>query len=169
MNSRPIFILFLFLFQITGCLNPFAPSVVDALSGSGGLITAQRSPDEVLQNFQYAYRFRDSLIYADILDSAYFFRTWDYEQSPPAPVEWNKDTETRITGKMFRAFRKLDLVWNRTIYQDTLNTDLIEMRKSFTLTIDDGIQIPVLNGEVIFRFVRRHEKWYLIYWEDLKI
>jgi hypothetical protein len=154
---------------MVSCINPFAPELVNTLPNRSNVITSQKSPDEVLQNFLYAYTFKDSLVYADIIDSAFIFRTWDYEQVPPVPVEWFRDEELRITGRMFRAFNRMDLVWNRTIYQDTVATNLIEMRKSFTLTIEGGQSIPVLNGEVIFRFIKRSEKWYLLYWEDLKI
>lgn len=164
-KTYPIFILFIYL----SCVNPFAPGLVTDLNLASGILTEQKNPDEVLQNFLYAYTFKDSLVYSDVLDSAFLFRTWDYEQNPPVPVEWNRDEELRITGRMFRAFTRLDLVWNRTVHMDTLAENLIEMRKSFTLTIDGGVNIPVLNGEVIFRFIKRDKRWFILYWEDLKV
>lgn len=167
MNKQHVLSLVFLL--LMSCVNPFSPKLVDQLPNRSSVITAQKSPDEVLQNFLYAYTFKDSLVYADIIDSAFIFRTWDYDQAPPIPVEWYRDEELRVTGRMFRAFDRMDLVWNRTISQDTISQNLIEMRKSFTLTIEGGTNIPVLNGEVIFRFIKRSEKWFLLYWEDLKI
>ncbi|GAB4188171.1 MAG: hypothetical protein Kow00108_24890 [Calditrichia bacterium] len=161
--------LMLGIFLFLSCLNPFAPGLVDDIGNGSSILTAQKTPDEVLQNFQYAYTFRDSIVYADLLDTAFIYRTWDYEQSPPIPVEWNRDEELRITGRMFRSLENLDLVWNRTIYTDTLTMQLLEMRKSFTLTVNGGTTIPVINGEVIFRFINKNNTWYIIYWEDLKI
>ena len=55
------------------CQNPFAPAVAgDELQGTL-LLTEQKTPDQVLQNFQYAYTFKDSLVYSEILDTAFIF------------------------------------------------------------------------------------------------
>jgi len=155
------------------CVNPFAPGVVDGLENSGGILTHQKSPEDALINLKYAYTFQDSLVYSELLDTTYVFRTWDYETSPPTPVEWNRDVELRITGKMFRYFTSIDLVWNKTTYSDSFMIDLklrSTIQKSFTLTFNGGIQIPVLTGEVRFIFEKKNdEKWCIISWEDLKI
>ncbi len=148
-----------------GCVNPFAPAVTSEPAQSSSLLTNQETPEEVLINFRYAYTFKDSLVYSEILDSTFIFRSWDFNVSPPVPLQWGRDTELRITGRMFRFFNTLDLVWNKTAVVDTLE-DGIEMKRTFTLTLDGGRSIPTLNGEVRFRFVRRGKKWFIALWED---
>lgn len=147
------------------CVNPFAPAVTSEPVQSSSLLTNQESPEDVLINFRYAYTFKDSLVYSEILDSTFIFRSWDFNVSPPVPLQWGRDTELRITGRMFRFFNTLDLVWNETAVVDTL-PDGIEMKRTFTLTLDGGRSIPTLNGEVRFRFVRRGKKWFIALWED---
>ena len=56
-----------------GCLNPFAPKISESLETSDLVLTQQLSPEEVLQNFKVAYTFRDSLLYSDLLDTAFIF------------------------------------------------------------------------------------------------
>ena len=155
---------------LLNCVNPFAPGLVDEISSRNELLTEQNTPEEVLTNFKYAYTFQDSLIYSDIIDSSFTFHTMDYDISPPTPIEWNRDEELRITGRMLRYFSSIDLIWNNTLYTDTLSVNEISMRKSFILIFNEGSQIPILSGQVQFNFIRRNdEKWYLSYWEDLKL
>jgi hypothetical protein len=79
---------------------------------------------------------------------------------------------------MFRFFRTLDVVWNTISPADTISTPdpadqkkgyTIEHYVTFTLTLDGGREIPPLNGEVVFKFIQRGEKYYISFWEDLKI
>ena len=53
---------------LIGCWNPFAPTEGLLEGGSSLTLTEQRSPDEVLQNFRYAYIYRDSLVYSELFD-----------------------------------------------------------------------------------------------------
>ena len=142
------------------------------------MITQQKTPDEVLQNFQYAYAYKDSLIYSEVLDSTFSFRSINYNEYPPKPIEWARPTELRTTGGMFRYFRTLDVVWNTISVADTIarpdTTDytrgyVVEHYVTFTLTLDGGRAIPPLNGEVVFQFTQRGERYYISFWEDLKI
>ena len=160
------------------CRNPFAPSLADENVSSSYLLTSQKNPEEVLTNFRYAYTFKDSLIYSEVLDSTFLFKSIDYNNYPPRPIEWGRDTELRTTGGMFRFFRTLDVVWNTLSRPDTISPPdtsalftgyLIEHHVTFTLTLDGGQSIPPLNGEVLFQFIQRGEKYYISFWEDLKI
>ena len=164
-----IFILIVLL--VINCFNPFAPKLVDEITGGRDILTEQKSPEEVLTNFKYAYTFKDSLVYSDIIDSSYIFRTWDYNTSPPTPVEWNRDEELRVTGRMLKYFSSISLVWNQTTFVDSsIAENEIEIRKSFSLNFNEGAQLPAISGEVLFRFVEREDgKWYIKYWEDLNI
>lgn len=160
------------------CRNPFAPALADGDASHSHLITRQTTPGEVLQNFQYAYTFRDSLIYSEVLDSTFAFRSIDYNEYPPKPIEWARPTELRTTGGMFRYFRTLDVVWNTISLADTISrpdtTDIsrgyvVEHYVTFTLTLDGGRAIPPLIGEVVFQFTQRSERYFISFWEDLKI
>lgn len=164
------FFCFLLLSLSAGCINPFAPATADQTFQNSTLLTNQESPDEVLVNFKFAYTFRDSLVYSELFDSTFIFRSWDFNVSPPVPIAWGRDVELKTTARMFRFFNTLDLSWNATVYleTDSLNQQA-EMKKTFTLTLDGGRSIPTLNGEVIFKFVRRGKKWYISLWEDQRI
>ncbi len=153
------------------CDNPFAPSLAGEDTQSSALLTEQKTPEGVLSNFRYAYTFKDSLIYSEVLDSTFIFRSIDYNEYPPKPIEWNRDTELRTTARMFRYFNTLDVVFNTISFRDTVTTDplALEYKVTFTLTLDGGRAIPPLNGEVLFWFIRRGDKYYISLWEDQKI
>ncbi len=132
-------------FMLIHCVNPFAPKAVDEGVSYSRLLTNQETPEAVLTNFRYAYTYKDSLIYSELFDSTFIFRSWDYNVTPP-------------------------MIWNSTIYlyYDSTKTEA-EMKKTFTLTFDGGKSIPTLNGEVIFKFIKRGKRWYITLWEDLQI
>lgn len=162
---------------LAACTNPFAPGLADADAGGGAIITDQQSPAEVLVNFQYAYTFKDSLVYAEILDSAFLFISTNFNVSPPEPINWGRDRELRTVGRMFRFFDNLDLTFNDPGTErilDTLETGAprhVEQKITFTLTLSGGGTVPTtLIGEVLFEFILREEgRWYLIRWEDLQV
>lgn len=158
----------LFLLIFTSCKNPFAPSLAGDDAQYSNLLTEQKTPEGVLTNFRFAYTFQDSLVYSEVLDSTFIFRSIDYNQYPPKPIEWNRDTELRTTARMFRYFNTIDLVWNNITILDSTDTTA-EYKITFTLTMDGGRSIPPLNGEVLFRFIQRAKKYYITFWEDQKI
>lgn len=164
------------LLLMVSCKNPFAPALAGGEAPVSLLITQQKTPEEVLENFRYAYTFKDSLIYSEVLNDTFIFISVNYNVYPPQPFEWGRDTELKTTGRMFRFFSNLDLTFNNVVFRDTLEEDtdtrlprIIDQKITFTLTLDGGKSIPPLNGEVIFRFIRREEKWYISRWEDQRI
>jgi hypothetical protein len=97
------------------CLNPFAPAL-DKGNLAGDLITDQSTPDEVLTNFKYAYIFRDSLLYADLLDSSFVFQYFDPDQGASGIfVSWTRETDLKTTGRLLRTFDAINLEWLNTI------------------------------------------------------
>ena len=70
---------FIFLFS-SGCVNPFAPGLDESPDGNFGLITDQKTVDGVLQNFKYAYTFRDSTLYGKTLANNFLFLYKDYDK-----------------------------------------------------------------------------------------
>jgi hypothetical protein len=163
-------VLFILSFLLLSCKNPFAPILADENAPHSKLITQQKTPEEVLSNFQYAYTFRDSLIYSEVLDSTFLYKSVNYEPYPPEPILWGRDTELRTAGGMFRYFRTLDVVWNTISAPDSSewSSGIIKHFVTFTLTLDGGQEFAPLNGEVEFKFILRDGKFYISFWEDLK-
>ena len=165
MNKRIISVLLLlFLF---GC-NPFAPDLID--SGTQfGFITGQKTPDEVLTNFEYAYDSQDSLTYSDVLDSSFIFISKNYSTTPPTDINWGRDVDIRATAGLFRHFNVIELDWGGKL-SEGLDGDSTsyEIKITFQLTLDGGSNIPTIKGEALFNFIRNKSKvWKITRWEDL--
>jgi hypothetical protein len=156
------------LLVILGC-NPFAPALVD--SGSQpGIITAQKTPDEVLTNFQYAYIYQDSLIYSDVLDSSFLFISKNYGTTPPTDINWGRDVDIRATAGMFRHFKdQIDLTWDDKISERFVGDSTeYEIKILFQLTMGGGVDIPTIRGEALFNFRKNpSDIWKITRWEDL--
>lgn len=158
------------------CLNPFAPAIENS-PDLQFLVTEQRSPEEVLKNFKLAYFFRDSVLYYDCLDSAFIFYFFDPNfEGNGRYVNWGKELDLRTTGRLFRNFEVINLVWESTIYQDTLtwNASLqpakIELITQFSLKLgqfNSGFDFDIW-GKAIFTFILNNydKKWRIIRWED---
>ena len=160
---------FLILVSIVliGCVNPFAPKLVKDNPLTSSFLTDRNSPKDVLTNFRYAYIFKDSLIYSEIIDSSFIFISKNYATTPPTPINWGRDDDLRTTAKMFRHFRDINLTWGDTIISK-LDTTSAQLKLIFTLTFDSGTDIPTLKGEANFDFEKKKTgKWKIIRWEDL--
>ena len=149
------------------CINPFAPKL-DEQPGENNLITLQKSPEEVLQNFRYAYTFRDSLLYADLLDSSFTFEYFDASIGESGAFQsWGRDIDLRTTGGLFRAFDGIELIWLNTIYQASIS-DVEEMLyRNFRLTLVGSELNVTLQGYAIFTFRLNDDgKWRIKRWVD---
>jgi len=151
---------------LISCWNPFAPTRGD-LEGSISLtLTEQQSPDEVLQNFRYAYIYRDSLVYSELFDTSFVFLYYDPDVGGAGGYNyWGRDTELRTTGRLFRAFDHFTLVWNATIAVDTSQDGDISQTKTFDLSISGDI---FLSGNAIFDFTEDPTSgtWRITRWQD---
>jgi hypothetical protein len=164
--SRDILATVVSLFLLTGCWNPFAPTKGEIDAGAILTLTEQRSPDEVLQNFRYAYIYRDSIVYSELLDTAFVFLYYDPDIGGSGGYNyWGRDTELRTTGRLFRAFDHFTLVWNATISEDTARDGSISQTKTFDLSIGSDI---FLSGNAIFDFVHDSTSgmWRISRWQD---
>lgn len=165
--NKLILAIILVCFTIS-CKNPFAPKLLKDQTASDLIITEQKTPQEVLQNFRYAYIFKDSLLYSDLLDSSFIFVYFDPNIGTSGQfVSWGRDLDLLTTGRLFRRFDVIDLVWNSTIYESVqLSTG--QITKSFNLTMiakDEDIRI---SGTAVFNFRKSPvlEKWRIIKWKD---
>jgi len=167
--------LILFLIMLA-CNNPFAPSISKNKTNSNLILTEQLTPEQVLTNFRYAYTFKDSLIYSDLLDSSFLFISKNFATDPVTDLTWGRDTDIKTTVGLFRHFQTLDLIWDGTVYERFINNEktLKEIKKSFKLTFDGGRDIPPISGFALFIFRKRMLNaqdttgiWKITRWEDL--
>ncbi len=158
------------------CENPFAPGLKQSFDGSTLIITDQKTAEDVLINFKYAYNFKDSLVYADLLDSSFLFISKNFATEPVTDLTWGRDVDIKTTVGMFRHFQTLNLTWEGTVYDRYLNEErtLKEIKKVFSLVIDGGREIPTIRGEALFVFKKKTLSrddttgiWRIIRWEDL--
>lgn len=153
------------------CFNPFAPKLEDS-SRNDLIITGQITPDEVLQNFRYAYVFKDSVLYAELLDSSFVFIYFDPNQDPSGRfVSWGRDVDLRTTGRLFRNFTIIDLVWNSTIVDTiySINGEFhAETFRTFNLTLIKNEESLNITGVAVFNFKKcdYDNKWRIILWKD---
>ena len=120
-------------------------------------------------HFRFAYTFKDSLLYSDLLDSSFLFISKNYATSPPTEYIWGKDIDIKTTIGMFRHFNILELTWgyipNPNYNEDSTRSDL---RVTFQLILDGGRQFPAITGEALYNFNKHSDKkWRITRWEDL--
>lgn len=160
-------ILIVIFFAIAECFNPFAPKLDDT-DRTDLIITGQTTPEEVLQNFKYAYVFKDSVLYSDLLDSSFVFIYFDPNQESSGRfVSWGRDVDLRTTGRLFRNFDVIDLIWNSTIYAfDEENR--AEYSQSFNLSLIKDNETINITGNAIFVFIKSDYdgKWRITQWKD---
>jgi len=161
---------------LIGCLNPFAPKL-EKSPELKFLITEQQNPEEVLKNFKLAYFFRDSVLYSDVLDTSFMFYYFDINLDESGRWDnWGRDTDLKTTGRLFRVFDVINLVWESSIYEDTLSLDQnsepekIEIIKRFSLKLlqtNEGIDYD-LWGKAVFTFIKNKYdgKWRIYRWKD---
>jgi len=174
--SIALLLLFALLLIFYACENPFAPGLKRSFDGNTLIVTDQKSAEDVLINFKYAYNFKDSLVYADLLDSSFLFISKNFATEPVTDLTWGRDVDIKTTVGMFRHFQTLNLTWEGTVYARYLNDQrtLKEIKKVFSLVLDGGREIPTIRGEALFVFKKKILSkndttgiWRIIRWEDL--
>lgn len=148
---------------INSCYNPFAPKLDENLSSSQSLISDLSSVDGVFKNFQYAYTFKDTLIYSQLLDKNFIFTYRDYNIG--ADISWGRDEEMRVTYGLFQNSQRLDLVWNNIV---SISGDSTHIVRSFNLTITfNPTDIVYIDGKVNLELNKdSNNKWKIIHWID---
>lgn len=143
--------------------NPFAPELDVNLGSGGSLITDQKTIDGVFQNFQYAYSFRDTLIYSQLLNRDFTFSYRDYDLG--ADISWGRDEEMRVSSGMFQNTQRLDLTWNNII---SMTTDSTHVVRSFNLTITfNPTDIIFIDGRANLTLEKDASmKWRIKHWID---
>ena len=111
-----LFSLLIIFIIINSCTNPFAPKLSNS-SGEYPIISDQKSIDGVFQNFRYAYTFKDTLVYGNLLADGFTFVSYDYDRN--VPLAWGRDEDMLTTNGLFRATQNLNLIWNNVINSST--------------------------------------------------
>jgi hypothetical protein len=158
-----IFLLFLF----TSC-NPFAPGLDESLSDGNSILGDPATIDGIFQNMKYAYTFRDTTIYGQLLSSEFSFVFTDYDRG--VEVTWGRDEEMQTTRGLFVNVQRLDLVWNNII---ALSTDSLNLHASvsrnFNLTVTfNPSDNPRIDGYATLALARTdpQKPWKIIRWRD---
>lgn len=117
---------------ILSCTNPFAPKFDENFDSGGPPISDQSTIEGVFQNFQYAYTFKDTLIYGNLITHDFTFTYRDYENG--YDLTWGRDEEMRTTNGLFTNSQRLDLIWNNIVLStiDSLDANIV---RGFNLNI----------------------------------
>jgi hypothetical protein len=148
--------------------NPFAPGLDDGADADLSILGDRTTIDGVFQNVRYAYSFRDTSIYGQLLSDEFSFVYRDYDRG--VDVTWGRDEEMRTTYGLFQNVQRLDLVWNNIISLslDSLNTRANVMR-NFNLTVtfnpSDIIHVDGYANLALQR-ARSQEPWRVVRWRD---
>lgn len=159
-----LFILMLVVLPLSSCDNIFAPSLDNSTPVS--ILTDQKTVDGLFQNFKYAYTFKDTIVYGNLLAENFVFTYRDYVSG--FDVSWDRTTEMRTTNGLFRNAQKLEVVWNNIIFQggDSL---LQNVKRSFNLTITfNPSDVVRLNGFADMTLSRNtaEDVWRIVRWRD---
>jgi hypothetical protein len=148
---------------LSGCINPFAPKLNSKLGGSQGLISDQKNIQGVFQNFQYAYTFKDTLIYSKLLSPNFTFSYTDYDIG--ADVSWGREDEMKTTNGLFQNCQSLDLVWNEIV---SITGDSTEVMRSFNLTVTfNPTNVIYVDGRVDLTLAKNPDNtWKILHWVD---
>lgn len=149
--------------------NPFAPELSDDNVGASLILTDQKTPQEVMTNFAFAYNFKDSLVYSDLIDSTFLFTSQNFATNPVTPISWGRDDELKATAGLFRNFEILRLDWNGTISEvyETEDSIQVDLSQSFLLTLNVGVDATTFKGIARFTLKKNNSKrWKIIRWED---
>jgi hypothetical protein len=157
-------LIFIILLSLSAC-NIFSPEYdnFENLSPAGNSSTIEG----LMKNFVHTYTFKDSFLYEELLDEDFVF---EYDNEG-VYESWTKDEDIRITKRMFRNFKKIDLVFNSVFPENTAMQDTT-VYASFMIGFYSGEEVINLTGYSKFIFKKNIEddvtKYTIKYWGDLR-
>jgi len=156
------------LLLVFGSCNPFAPGLDENLDLGSSIVGDATTIDGVFQNIKYAYTFRDTTIYGQLLNSDFAFVYRDYDRG--VEVTWGRDEDMQTTRGLFQNVQRLDLVWNNII---SLSTDSVSKQASvsrnFNLTVTfNPSDIIRVDGYATLALARLNaqQSWRIVRWRD---
>lgn len=149
-----------------GCKNPFSPAFNANPSSSGSTISDLKTINGVFQNFQYAYTFKDTIIYGQFISPNFTFTYRDYDKG--YNVSWGRDDEMKTTYGLFQNTQRLDLVWDQTVLSsvDSLSANIV---RAFNLTVTfNPTDVVTVDGRVNLSLRKNPTtgKWAITQWID---
>jgi hypothetical protein len=183
MMKKFFLLIILVLFSGLACYNPFSPPVV----GPGFMvpIALQTDPDSVLQNFKYAYEYRDIITYENCLDKYFVFSYIDQEKytGELIEVEVPRDGASGDIDRTKGVFKFFDDIrfetWEVFPLPSEYDSSFREERKvrqvNFHLVLRDidgdyGYEHLEATGFALFKFRRSEDGyWRIVYWKDNSI
>ncbi len=164
-KTKYIFCIIIFFALLHSCINPFAPTLDDSNKPSD-IIGDQKTVEGLFKNFRYAYVFKDTLVYGNLLADDFTFVYWNYDQG--TNQTWGREEDMRSTAGLFQAAQNLDLIWNEILLSigDTLVKDI---SRGFILNIIfSPSDVVRLQGRVNLRIKRGsvEEDWKISIWRD---
>jgi hypothetical protein len=143
--------------------NPFNYELDNSIGDTGSLISDQSTVEGVFQNFLYAYTFKDTLIYGQLLEQNYSFVYRDYDLG--VDISWGRDEDMKVTDGLFKNSQRLDLIWNNII---SINDDSSNIIRSFNLTITfNPTDVIFIDGRVNLDLMRTEKNtWKISRWID---
>lgn len=158
-------LIILSIFIIYSCTNPFAPKLANK-EGKGSILGDQRTIDGLFENFRYAYIFKDTVVYGNLLNDDFRFIFRNYDKG--IDESWSRTEEMMTTSRLFLASKSIDLTWNdvTTAIGDTI---LMDISRAFNLTIVfSASDVVNLFGRVNMRIKRKNtqEAWRISQWRD---
>lgn len=147
------------------CTNPFAPGLADT-DQDAPVISDQKTVEGIFENFRYAYIFKDTLVYGNLLADDFTFIYRNYNDN--VDYSWGRDQDMMTTSGLFRAAQNLELIWNDVVIAIG-DTVLKDISRGFNLSIVFGpSDIVNIQGRANFRLKRQNtdEPWKIFQWRD---
>lgn len=151
---------------LSACTNPFAPRLDPNLVPNTSVLGDQRTVLGVFQNIQYAYTYRDTLIYGALLAPDFQFRYYNTDRA--TDVVFTRDEEIRTTYNLFKGVSQLDLSWNDIIRQDGDSLQL-DVTRAYSLRVAlQANDLFRIEGRATLRLVRNssNDVWLIRTWRD---
>ncbi len=154
------------ILALQGCTNPFAPRLDPNLEPNTSVLGDQRTVLGVFQNIQYAYTYRDRLIYGALLAPDFQFRYYNTDRA--TDVVFSRDEEIRTTFNLFKGVSQLDLSWNDIIRQEGDSVQL-DVTRAYSLRVAlQANDLFRIEGRATLRLVRNspYDVWLIRTWRD---
>lgn len=165
--SIKIFFIGYLLIAVVGGCNPFSPAYDENLTGSS-TISDLTTVEGVFKNFQYAYTFKDTIIYGELISHDFIFSFRNFNEEQVFDDSWGREEEMLTTYGLFQNAQSLNLVWNNVVLstEDSLTATVV---RGFYLTITlNPTSIMTVNGRVNMALAKNPDtgKWAITRWID---
>jgi hypothetical protein len=146
------------------CKNPFAPGLDTSPAKA---LCDPTTVEGLFRCVQVAYTFKDTTVYAPLLDERFVFRYIDYDNGN-IPVSWGRDAELQSTFNLFQNAQRIDLIWNNIISEsgDSASYNIVR-GFNLTVTLNPAEIFPVSGyANVTLKPPSGSTAWKIVDWKD---